>query len=935
MPQIPVVKISSGKGWLAILLLFCSLGFGEKASWGQEPTIAVFYGAHPPWQELQAFQVVVVEPDHGFDPQQYRTNHSELFAYVSLGEVLNTKPYFPDIPASWILGKNDAWQSQIIDQTQPDWAQFVLKQLIDPLWHKGYRGFFLDTLDSYQLAAKDPESSAKQKAGLIGVIRAIKYAHPDAKLLFNRGFEVIPDIPEFVYAMAVESVFQSWDPLSKQFMTVPPALRDGVLQQMIAFRDRYHFPMVIIDYLPLERREEARALAKKIIDLGFIPWVTTPNLDALGVGGLEVMPRKVLVLFDGRQHPDVARSEVHRFLDFPLQYLGLIPEHWDVREGFPDYSLVGRYAGIVSWLPGLESPLDERLHHWIVQQVKHKVPVVFLESFGFPYRNDLLSEFNLTVGGQLRGLEHIRAYPMDPMVGSEILPVPDRQHFFPFNNVRGRTLLKLSQGRGVEQDAIGLTEWGGYALHPFPLIPLLEGQGSRWVVEPIQFFKQALQLLPMPIPETTTRNGQRLFFVHVDGDGFPSRVEFGREEGDIKFAGELLLEDVLKRYEVPTTVSIIEGEIAKHGLYPQWATRLEQVAQRIFALPYVEIASHSFSHPFAWQSQNMAGLQKPHLAIPGYRFDGTALEREIVGSANYINAHLAPPNKSTQVFLWTGDCNPSPEALRIASTHGLATLNGGDTIITDMRKSLTAVAPLGIQKGPFLQVYAPNQNENMYTNLWTGPFYGYQQVIETFQLTEKPRRLKPINMYFHTYSASKRASLTALHTVYDWALAQPINPLYASEYVALVQDFYRMVVGRSAKGWHLFHLQATEEVRVPQELGFPDLEKSDGVIGYVDTATDRYIHVDPSHAPVLTFGSAPNQAPYLVKTNGKVVSWQRTTNTLEMEVVGHIPLTAEIEHVKNCHVVQGNALAESTQQGSRISLRFKAAPHVMAKFVCR
>ena len=55
---------------------------------------------------------------------------------------------------------------------------------------------------------------------------------------------------------------------------------------------------------------------------------------------------------------------------------------------------------------------------------------------------------------------------------------------------------------------------------------------------------------------------------------------------------------------------------------------------------------------------------------------------------------------------------------------------------------------LGLERDGLFQVFAPNQNENVYTNEWRGPFYGFERVIETFEFTETPRRLKPINIYF-------------------------------------------------------------------------------------------------------------------------------------------------------------------------------------------
>ena len=49
------------------------------------PTVALHYGAQPPLDELKAFDIVVVEPDHGFDPLAFRKSYSALYAYVSVG----------------------------------------------------------------------------------------------------------------------------------------------------------------------------------------------------------------------------------------------------------------------------------------------------------------------------------------------------------------------------------------------------------------------------------------------------------------------------------------------------------------------------------------------------------------------------------------------------------------------------------------------------------------------------------------------------------------------------------------------------------------------------------------------------------------------------------------------------------------------------------
>ena len=96
--------------------------------------------------ELHAFDVAVIDPDHqGIDPNRYRRSNSELFAYVSVGEVRAEKPYFSKIPKAWLLDQNKNWGSHVIDQSAAGWADFFTNQVITPLWQQGYRGFFIDT----------------------------------------------------------------------------------------------------------------------------------------------------------------------------------------------------------------------------------------------------------------------------------------------------------------------------------------------------------------------------------------------------------------------------------------------------------------------------------------------------------------------------------------------------------------------------------------------------------------------------------------------------------------------------------------------------------------------------------------------------------------------------------------------------------------------
>ncbi len=865
--------------------------------------------------------------------QAYRTSQSELFAYVSLGEFISSRPYAKAIPDQWVLGENKLWESRIIDQQQEKWPNFVTNQIIGPLWKQGYRGFFLDTLDSYHLVTKTPEQKRQQEQGLARVIQSIKKAYPEVKLMFNRGFEIIPTVANHVYAVAAESLFRGWDQTNKRYVAVSQEDRQWLLQQLQTIQKSFGLPIIVIDYLAPQERDEARRTAQKIQSLGMIPWVSTPELNLVGLGSVEVMPRKIFSIYDGARDPDPGHSDLHRFVDFPLNHLGYVSEHWDVRAPLPQYPLIGRYAGIVVWVSGEQHSWSRGLHQWLLKQIHQGVPVVMFDSLGFPMQEPFLTPLNFMLDrhpGQVTGVHFSKK---DPRIGYEIQPIPKRRGFVPLTLTRGQALLQVETDEGQQQDVVAITPWGGYALFPYAIIQLPDLEHARWVFDPIVFLQETLRLRPMPIPDTTTQNGRRMLLVHIDGDGFPSRAEF---PGKL-YAGEVFYRDVLRKYRVPTTVSIIEGEIGAKGLYPHLTKRFEKTARAMFALDHVELASHSYSHPLVWREFVISGPDKPgdyNLNIPDYVYGPESLAREIKGSIEYINTHLAPANKQVQVFLWTGDCDPASEAVGLTYEIHVGNMNGGDTIMTQQNNSLTSVAAFGILKGKHYQIYAPNQNENIYTNEWTGPFYGFDQVIETFQLTDRPRRLKPINIYYHTYSASKMASLNALHRVYTWALKQSPNPIYVSEYIKKVHDFNQIVVAKSAEAWKIRGTKYLKELRVPQTMGYPDLQKSPGISGFSDHESSRYVHVIDQNEVTLTFKPSVPDMPYLRDTNGQVLKWARVGKSVSFTLKSYQPLEISLKNAKTCKVLTHAGHVDNRQEGKILNLFVKQQREKPISFTC-
>jgi polysaccharide biosynthesis protein PelA len=270
------------------LVLVGVLSSVAHAQWawsaGLGPSIALFYGTQPPVAQLSRFDVVVLEPDSGFEPRAHRHTRTVWFAYVSVGEMTPQRPYYAGLPKEWLLGSNAVWGSQVIDQAAAGWPAYYVEHVIDPLWRKGYRGFFLDTLDSYQRIARTDVDPVRQEAGLVAVIRAIKQRYPRAKLIFNRGFEILPQVHSLAYAVAFESLFRGWDQAQHSYTEVPQADRDWLLAQAKKIRQLYRLPVLSIDYCPPDDHECARDTAAKISDAGLIPYVTDGGLATVGVG---------------------------------------------------------------------------------------------------------------------------------------------------------------------------------------------------------------------------------------------------------------------------------------------------------------------------------------------------------------------------------------------------------------------------------------------------------------------------------------------------------------------------------------------------------------------------------------------------------------------------------------------------------------------------
>lgn len=898
-------------------------------------SIAFWYADNPPLSELAQFDYLVLEPAH-FDASSrefLNSQNTHLFAYLSIGEFDGDqhKLQAAGLNKSTSEIQNPAWNSHVMNLADEKWQAHLLARA-QQFHQQGYSGLFLDTLDSFQLLPA--EQQERQRKGLIQTLAKLQTELPELELIFNRGFEVMHELPKKPAAVAIESIYAGWDPNNNRYIPVADTDRAWLQQHIDPIRAK-NIPLIAIEYLPFERRAEARQLVDKLQAEGFIAYVGTPHLNSLGISSLEVQPRRLAVLYDERES-DLTGSSGHVILGGLLEYLGYRVDYFSVEQPLPEHNMPELYAGIISWMTSGPPSDSSAFHVWLNERFDDNIPVVFLGSI--PIENTALFE---RMGLRRRSgetskqlsIDHYAEHMLGHFEGQLQVRTRGLQPLLSTHD-SNQVLLQLSDPQGKVYHPVVQAPWGGYALDPYIIERGLDN--SRWILDPFNFLEQTLRLAQIPRVDSTTENGRRIATVHIDGDGFPSKAEIA----NTPYAGQAVLDLFLKPYPFLTSVSVIEGEVGPQGKYPELSPVLENIAREIFALDTVEIASHSYSHPFFWrpelaqQEEDFDPEYGYMMDIPGY--DTVDYNREVVGSIDYINEHLTTPDKPVKVFFWSGDALPDPATLKLAYDKGVLNINGAVTAVKPSNPSLTGIHPLLRPTEGGMQYYAPIINENVYTNLWHGPYYGFRDLIFTYQFTDQPRRLRGMHMYYHFYSGTKQASIKTMHKLYQYMEdAKPLS-LWITQYIQRVTGLHTASLARRTDGgWQIKGLNKLRTVRIDPAMGWPNMLKSQAVAGVRDLPQGRYIALSDEQA-VLHLQAQRDTAPSLEQANIPLLAWRyHNANEVDFSFAGEFPLNFTVRYQGDCYVKKDGKRYKGQKNNMLITFNMPFKRLSDAKLICQ
>jgi hypothetical protein len=699
---------------------------------------------------------------------------------------------------------------------------------------------------------------------------------------------------------------------------------------------------------------------------------------SLRAGSPAPVPRTILAVYDSRLHRDVRDTRIHRLLEMPLNHLGLVVRYHDINSGLPPIGQLVGVRGILTWLQADSMTNPEEFLKWgqVAIDAGERFVVIGDLSFG-KAKGSSVNGFLARLGVRTENWTPVtydqRVVYADPaVVGFErslpaVLPPFDRLRLID-PHVRSHLIVRRGNDRATDSPLVITGPHGGWVSDGYTHFASFRQDQLQWYINPFEFLRLAFATDEVPKLDTTTLSGRRIYYSHIDGDGWRNLTEVPSYQRDKVPSAEVILKEAVEPFpDLPVTVGPIVGD-----LDPAWFGTREslELARRFFSLPWVEAGSHTYSHPLDWESVcqpsthahdgNSAGrshlpdwfdpaewttlarvmeryshpeaqegrstLRRGHSRLRSYNLYPFDLSQEIGGSIAFLN-RLMPRGKRVELVQWSGTTLVPEAALEAAHRAGVRNINGGDTRFDPEFNSYAWVAPLTRQAGALRQIYSSDSNEDTYTNLWNERYFGFRYLPETLRRTESPIRVKPFNVYYHMYSGEKQPSLNALVENLKYARSQELAPVSASKYSAIVEGFHSAVIVEiGPRRWRIDDRDALDTVRFDHADGESvDFGQSVGVVGERHFQGSLYVALDAAErAPVVAVFTR-NRPPvgagvYLIESRWKIFKLRATSRQFAFEArgfgVGEMSWKVAPDAGYVIHVTRGGQLLGSIQATS-------------------
>ena len=662
----------------------------------------------------------------------------------------------------------------------------------------------------------------------------------------------------------------------------------------------------------------------------------------LPILGFCSVARHVIAFWDSKVDQFLENCLVHTTLEMPLNYLGLDVEYFDIQKPLPHLENRNDVLGvIICFQEGTIAPNPKALIEWSIDAIEQGKKIVIMRNSGFFTKMGSDGDLQNRLYERL-GVVHTQQWVDFPFDYQMIISDPELMPFErnlpkPFLGFyitkayapSAKVYLKAIHQGIDDSDLIVLSPNGAVIAENFAnnydkIAFTTNPRSLGWYLNPFVLFERVFDLPHFPIPDTTTLAGNRIFYSLCHGDNWNGYTALEKNRGkEIYCADEVLKQVIVPNPDIPVSVAVVGATVD-----PTWEARKrsQEIAREYFHLPQVQAASHTYSHPFewnffasykpekeiqylkyypygTWQNSYLSWLNASHkserdvvegeslltgFVIPrAYANEPFDLKKEIVGSVDYLN-QFAPPDNQIKILLWSGNGLPWDQPLALCYQNGISNLGGGFVRFDPEYPSVLFVYPLGRKPGGYIQPYASMNAENSYTDEWKDRFYGFQYLPATIRNTESPRRLKPIALYYHSYTGEYGASLQAVKKNIAWIKKQSLIAIDVQRYCEIVKGFYSAQIEQDGSLWKISNRKGLQTFRLDKTGKKVDLSQSVGVIGYKEYQGSLYVYLDAAvEEPIIAISeSVLNDLPYLIDSSWEIWDLQRNAAIVQFKTKG-------------------------------------------------
>jgi len=181
------------------------------------------------------------------------------------------------------------------------------------------------------------------------------------------------------------------------------------------------------------------------------------------------------------------------------------------------------------------------------------------------------------------------------------------------------------------------------------------------------------------------------------------------------------------------------------------------------------------------------------------------------------------------------------------------------------------------------------------------------------------------------------ASVKALKYVFDWSIKQDVMPIFTSEYIPKVMDYYTVSMAQDGDDWLVDGMRDIKTLRIEEEGAAVDFNRSKSTVGIKHFENHTYLSLnnETQHFINTTEEETYREENYLISSNAKLVKFKNIKSNKRYLFEGHVDLKVNFHVMDNCELFSIPQANKIEKKGKSISLEFVGVKKANFSITCK